>query len=44
MEAQFFNKERVMALGPDLAAAYFLSYRNCRVRFKGHEKWTTLDK
>ena len=37
MEGQRFMRERVLALGPDLAAAYFLLGRGCRVRFK-HQK------
>jgi len=36
---QRFIRERVMALGPDLAAASFLLGRNCRVRFKDKEAW-----
>ena len=31
-----FLRERLEALGPDLAAAHFLCHRNCRVRFRGH--------
>ncbi len=42
--SQMFFRERVQALGPDLSAAHFLLYRNCRVRFKGHDHWTELDK
>ena len=30
--SQVFLRERLQALGPDLAAAHFLCYRNCRVR------------
>ncbi len=43
VRAQIFLRERVQALGPDLAAAQFLLFRNCRVRFKGHDHWTELD-
>jgi len=38
---QRFMRDRVMALGPDLAAASFLLGRNCRVRFKGKDMWFT---
>ena len=37
MEGQRFMRERVVTLGPDLAAASFLLGRGCRVRFK-HQK------
>ncbi len=36
---QTFVRERFTALGPDLAAAQFLCWRNCRVRFKGLDRW-----
>jgi len=36
-------RERLTALGPDLAAAHFLCHRNCRVRFRGHKDWTEVD-
>jgi len=39
---QEFVQERLLALGPDLAAAHFLCHRNCRVRFRGHKEWTEL--
>ena len=42
-KAQVFVRERLEALGPDLAAAHFLCSRNCRVRFKGHDHWTEMD-
>jgi len=32
-------RERLLALGPDLSAAYFLLARGCRVRFKDHPDW-----
>jgi len=41
--SQEFVKERLLALGPDLAAAHFLCYNNCRVRFRGNKEWTELD-
>ena len=31
---QRFNGDRLLALGPDLAASSFLLSRNCRVKFK----------
>ena len=34
LDGQRFMRERVLALGPDLSAAYFLLGRGCRVRFK----------
>jgi len=40
--SQEFVKERLLLLGPDLAAAHFLCYNNCRVRFRGHKEWTEL--
>jgi hypothetical protein len=42
--SQMFMRERVLHLGPDLAAAHFLCHRQCRVRFRGHTEWTELDK
>ena len=41
--SQVFLRERLQALGPDLAAAHFLCHRNCKVRFKGHTHWTELE-
>ena len=41
--SQVFLRERLQALGPDLAAAHFLCHRNCRVRFRGQENWTQLE-
>jgi len=41
--SQMFLRERLEALGPDLAAAHFLCHRNCKVRFKGHKHWTELE-
>ena len=43
VRSQPFIKERLIALGPDLAAAYFLCHRNCRVRFKDRDDWTQID-
>jgi len=43
VSGQEFVKERLLALGPDLSAAHFLCYNNCRVRFRGHKEWTELD-
>jgi len=40
--SQEFVQERLLTLGPDLAAAHFLCYNNCRVRFRGHKEWTEL--
>ena len=40
--SQIFLRERLEALGPDLAAAHFLCHRNCKVRFRGHDHWTEL--
>jgi len=40
--SQEFVKERLLMLGPDLAAAHFLCHNNCRVRFRGHKEWTEL--
>lgn len=42
VESQEFIKERLLMLGPDLAAAHFLCHNNCRVRFRGHKDWTEL--
>eukprot|EP00094_Tigriopus_californicus_P000489 TCALIF_00476-PA protein Name:"Similar to Atp5sl ATP synthase subunit s-like protein (Rattus norvegicus)" AED:0.12 eAED:0.13 QI:0/0/0/1/0/0/2/0/333 len=42
-ESQLFIKSRFTSLGSDLGAAHFLCYRNCRVRFVGHDHWTELD-
>jgi len=39
---QMFVRERLVTLGPDLAAAHFLCFNNCRVRFRGHTHWTEL--
>jgi len=44
LEGQRFMRERVVALGPDLAAAYFLLARGCRVKFKHQEEWIGDDK
>ena len=41
--SQVFLRERLQALGPDLAAAHFLCHRNCKVRFRGHDHWTELE-
>jgi len=41
--SQLFLRDRLTALGPDLAAAHFLCHRNCKVRFKGHTHWTQLE-
>ena len=43
IKAQPWIKERLIILGPDLAAANFLCHRNCRVRFKGREDWTEVN-
>lgn len=43
VKSQEFVQERLLALGPDLAAAHFLCHSNCRVRFRGHKEWTELD-
>ena len=43
VKAQPFVKDRLVILGPDLAAAHFLCHRNCRVKFKGRNEWTELD-
>merc|ERR1719431_1025319 len=42
VKSQLFVHERLLALGPDLAAAHFLCHRNCKVRFRGHKHWTEL--
>ncbi|QQP55617.1 ATP synthase subunit s-like protein [Caligus rogercresseyi] len=36
---QLLDEKRLVALGPDLSAAWFLLSRNCRVRFKDQETW-----
>jgi len=41
--SQLFLRERLQALGPDLAAAHFLCHRNCKVRFRGQDHWTELE-
>merc|ERR1719348_1171271 len=41
--SQVFLRERLQALGPDLAAAHFLCHRNCKVRFRGQDTWTELE-
>ena len=41
--SQVFLRERLQALGPDLAAAHFLCHRNCKVRFRGHDHWTEIE-
>jgi len=43
VEGQLFLPSRLKALGPDLAAAHFLCFRGCRVRFKGHSHWTQVE-
>lgn len=35
-----FRKDRVAALGFDLAAAHFIVHRGGKVRFKGSQEWT----
>lgn len=42
VESQEFIRERLLRLGPDLAAAHVLCHNNCRVRFRGHKDWTEL--
>jgi len=42
VQSQEFIRERLLVLGPDLAAAHFLCHSNCRVRFRGHKEWTEL--
>jgi len=42
VRSQMFMRERLVTLGPDLAAAHFLCFNNCRVRFRGHTHWTEL--
>jgi len=44
VESQLFLPSRLKALGPDLSAAHFLCWRGCRVRFKGHTHWTSVEK
>ena len=43
VQTQLFNKDRVLALGPDLSAAYFITALGGRVRFIGHSHWVELD-
>ena len=43
VKGQPFIRERLIVLGPDLAAAHFLCHRNCRVKFVGRNEWTELD-
>ncbi len=40
---QVFNKERLLAVGPDLAAAYFVAALGGKARFVGHSAWTAFD-
>ncbi|XP_042874871.1 distal membrane-arm assembly complex protein 2-like [Penaeus japonicus] len=40
---QTFRKDRVAALGFDLAAAHFMVHRGGKVRFKGSQEWTQQD-
>jgi len=42
VKSQEFVGERLLALGPDLAAAHFLCHRGCRVRFRGNKDWTEM--
>merc|ERR1712037_109804 len=44
VNTQLFNKDRVLALGPDLSAAYFVTALGGRVRFVGKPDWVELDK
>merc|ERR1719348_2063344 len=44
VQSQVFVPSRLTSLGPDLAAAHFLCFRGCRVRFKGHTHWTEMQK
>ena len=44
VDTQLFNKDRVLALGPDLSAAYFVTALGGRVRFVGKPDWVELDK
>ena len=39
INGQRFMRDRVITLGPDLAAAYFLLARGCKVRFKHQKDW-----
>ena len=39
IDGQRFVRERVIALGPDLAAAHFLLARGCKVKFTCHPAW-----
>ena len=41
VDGQRFNRDRLIALGPDLAAAHFLLARGCGVKFTCHPEWTT---
>ena len=43
VNTQLFNKDRVLALGPDLSAAYFVTALGGRVRFVGKSDWFELD-
>lgn len=40
---QVFRKDRVAALGFDLAAAHFIVHRGGKVRFKDSQEWTQQD-
>ena len=40
IDGQRFVRERLIALGPDLAAAHFLLARGCKVKFSKNEEWT----
>ena len=40
VDSQRFSRDRLIALGPDLAAAHFLLARGCRVKFTCHPEWT----
>jgi hypothetical protein len=39
VNSQKFIRDRLVALGPDLAAAHFITARGCRVRLKGRKNW-----
>ena len=43
IKSQPFIRERLLILGPDLAAAYFLCHRKCRVKFMGRDEWTEIN-
>lgn len=43
IDGQRFIRERLISVGPDLAAAHFLLSRGCKVRFKGQTTWMTFD-